>query len=90
MEYVVDIDYAVSRNGITIPAHERAQLSDEHASSSYGIPVLVWKGQAYGVRDLPPDIKITVVWKKARTGPVWSLIQRAMDANYPITIDPIG
>jgi len=90
LEHAVDIEYTVSNGGTAVAGHDRAMLTNTHPASSYRIPVLVWRGQAYGIADLPPDTKIKVVWKKARVGPVWSLIQRAIDAGYPIEIDPIG
>jgi hypothetical protein len=34
---------------------EAAILSDEHAASCYGQPVLVWRGQAYGPGDSIPS-----------------------------------
>jgi len=79
MTFTVDVNQPGS--------HDRAVLSDEHAASSYGIPVLVWKGEAYGVADLPSDIKLVAHWRKARTGPVWALIMKALVAGYPIEID---
>ena len=86
MEFTVDVEYTVEKQA---PGHDRAVLSDERPTSSYGIPVLVWRGEPHGIADLPPDTKIKIVWKKARTGLVWSLIQRAINAGYPIEIDPI-
>jgi len=67
--------------------HERGLLSDEHSASSYGIPVLVWRGEPHGIRDLPRDVELVVHWRKARTGPVWRFIQRAINAGYPIRIE---
>lgn len=81
MELTVDIEYTVSQGGAAVAGHDRAKLSDEHPTSSYRIPVLVWRGQPHGIADLPPDAKIKVVWKKARVGPVWSLIQKAIDVS---------
>ena len=34
---------------------EPAKLTTEHAASSYGQPVLVWRGEAYGPGDLLED-----------------------------------
>ncbi len=90
MELAVDVDCKGERNGISFPRLDKAKLTDEHSASSYDIPVLVWNGDPYGIADLLPDTRIKVVWRKARTGPVWSLIQRAINAGYPIVIDPIG
>jgi hypothetical protein len=70
--------------------HERGLLTTDHPQSSYGIPVLVIGGIAHGIADLPPGCVVRVVWKKTRTGPVWVLIQKAIDAGYPIEVDPVG
>jgi hypothetical protein len=35
-----------------------------------------------------PRTEIRALWKKARTGPVWAIIQKAIDAGYPIEVDP--
>jgi len=90
MKHTVEIEYMVTRDGNTVKAHDRGVLSDEHSASSYGIPVLVWRGTPYGTADMPAGARIRVIWRKARTGPVWSLIQRAINAGYPIEIDPVG
>ena len=82
MTFGVDIDWPGH--------HQRGILTDEHSASSYGITVLVFGGRAYGTADLMPDVKITALWKKARIGPVWAIIQRAIDVGYPIEIDPVG
>lgn len=42
------MDIHTSHNG------KEGRLTTEHASSSYGIPVLVMDGQAYGPADLLP------------------------------------
>jgi hypothetical protein len=41
-----------------------------------------------GEADLMPRTEIRALWKKARTGPVWAIIQKAIDAGYPIEVDP--
>lgn len=64
-----------------------ASLTTEHATSSYGIPVLVMGGEALGPADLPPDSKVLVVWRKPRTGPVWALVDAAIKAGYPVEIE---
>lgn len=90
MELAVDVDYKGKRDLVPFNGHDRAKLTDEHPASSYDIPVLVWHGNPFGIADLPLDTRIKVVWRKARTGPVWGLIQRAINAGYPIVIDPVG
>jgi len=82
MTFGVDVDWPGH--------HERGVLTDEHAASSYGIPVLVFRGEAHGIADLPPGAKVSALWKKARTGPVWAMIQKAIDAGYPIKVDFAG
>jgi len=85
MKFGVDIHWP----GVYARHHEWGILSDEHPTSSHGTPVLVFNGQRYGIAELDPCTKITAFWKEARTGPVWSMIQKAMDAGYPIEIDPV-
>ena len=34
--------------------NQEFELSVSHSASSYGIPVLVYKGEAYGKNDFPP------------------------------------
>ena len=40
---------------------EPARLTTEHAASSYGQPVLVWQGEAYGLGDLLEDPETGVI-----------------------------
>jgi len=89
MTFVVDVEYEVERYGVHATAHDRANLTDEHSASSYGIPVLLFQGKPLGVVDLGKHriTKITASWKKARTGPVWGIIQKAIDAGYPIKVE---
>jgi len=67
--------------------HDRAKLTDEHSASSYGIPVLVWNGEPYGPGDLP-DCQLVAHWHKSQTGPIWKLIEKAINAGYPLEICP--
>lgn len=72
------------------PVNQRSGvLSTEHSQSSYGIPVLVMDGQQFGAADMPLDSKIFLRWGKPRIGPVWAVIQSAIDAGFPIRIDPM-
>jgi hypothetical protein len=64
-----------------------AELRDDRAECHYEQPVLVMDGQALGIAELPPGSRVKVVWKKARTGPVWNFIQGAINAGYPIELD---
>lgn len=70
--------------------HRRGVLTTEHPQSSYGIPVLVFDGEPCGPAELAPDVRVTATWRKVRTGPVWALIQKAIDAGYPIEVDAVG
>jgi len=82
MTFDVDVDW---------PGHHcHGILTDEHPRSSGFRPVLVFCGQAYGPAALMPNLKITATWRKARTGPVWDFIQKAIDAGYPIEVHAIG
>jgi hypothetical protein len=45
----------MKQNVQLMKSKEAAILSDEHAASSYGQPVLVWRGQAYGPGDSIPS-----------------------------------
>jgi hypothetical protein len=77
--------------GVDWPGHhQRGILTDEHSASTYGITVLVFGGHAYRAADLTPNVKVSAVWKKARTGPVWAIIQNGIDAGYPIEVDSVG
>lgn len=71
------------------PGNERSGLlSNERAECHYGQPVLVMEGQAMGIGELPPGAKVYVGWRwKARVGPVWALIQGAINAGYPVEIE---
>lgn len=70
------------------PGNERSGLlSNERAECHYGQPVLVMEGQALGIVELPPGAKIYISWRKARVGPVWSLIQESINAGYPVEIE---
>jgi len=92
MKLSIDVYYQGQRDGVDYKGDERGLLTDDHLASSYGIPVLVFRGEPHGIADLALSgiTRLSVVWKKARTGPVWSLIQRALNAGYPIEIDPVG
>ncbi len=89
MQKAVDVEYTVEKYGVTARRHEKAVLTDEHPASSYKIPCLLFRGEPFGVADLALNgiTKIKVLWKKARTGPVWNLIQGAINAGYPIELD---
>lgn len=71
---------------------DRGELRDVLTGRGYGIPVLVFRGKALGIAELPPRSRIEVTWRKARTGAMWNLIERAINAGYPIDIDiePVG
>jgi len=69
--------------------HRRGVLTDNHPTSSRSVPVLIIDGQAYTPYDLTPDIRITAKWLQPRRGPMWSIIQKAIDAGYPIEVDPV-
>ena len=57
------------------PGYEdRAELRDDKAECSNGLPVLVLRGQALVPGDLLPSLKIEIAWRKARTGPVWAMV----------------
>ena len=106
MKFTVDVEYDVEKQGIKGKGHDRAVLTDEHATSYHRLPVLVFQGEPLGIADVVTSdgakvkclltyginriTKIKAVWRQTRTGPVWSLIQKAIDAGYPIEIDPIG
>jgi len=66
---------------------DRAELRDDRAECHYGQPVLVLRGQAVVISELPPGSRIVVTWHKARTGPVWAIVQKAIDAGYPIDVE---
>lgn len=68
---------------------DRAELRDDRAECHYGQPVLVLLGQALGIAELPAGSRIEVAWRKARQGPVWSMVQKAIDVGYPIDIQPV-
>ena len=59
-----------------------AELTDEHPTSSYGLPVLVKDGQAYGPADLPnvtiylPDTQVTWIERARAAG--WSVREHAV------------
>jgi len=40
---------------------EPAELTTNHATSSYGQPVLLWMGEAYGLADLLQDPETGVI-----------------------------
>jgi len=50
--------------------NDGAMLTTEHAASSYGIPVLVIRGQVYGLRDpVPADPEPTeLAWMEYASG----------------------
>ena len=57
-----------------------AELSDEHAASSYGLPVIMIDGQAYGPADLPDGYIIVL---NGRGNPdIEDLARRAKAAGY--------
>jgi len=49
----------MTQNVTLMKSKQPAILSDEHAASSYGQPVLLWHGGAYGPGDLIPSSYIT-------------------------------
>lgn len=66
--------------------HRRGILTTDHPSSSYGLPVLVFDGQAHGPGELPPETTLTLTWRRARTGPVWAIVAKAQEI-YPLTVE---
>ena len=81
MTFGVDVNWPGS--------HCRGILSDEHPTSSSGIPVLVYDGQPHRPTDLKPGVIIVATWRPPRIGPVWALIQKAIDAGYPIDLKDV-
>jgi hypothetical protein len=81
-EFPVDVEWPNS--------HRRGILTTGYPQNSSGIPVLVFDGKPHGPADLMPGTKTTAVWRKGRMGPVWTFLQKAIDAGYPIEVDPVG
>lgn len=69
---------------------DRAELRDDRAECHHGQPVLVLMGKALGIAELPPGGRIEITWRKSRIGPVWAMVQKAIEVGYPIDIDPVG
>ena len=69
---------------------DRAELCDDRAECLPGQPVLVLRGKVLGIAELPLGTRIEVVWRKGRTDPVRAMVQKAIDAGYPINMDQVG
>ena len=80
IEYAVDVVWPGN--------HCRGMLQyPPEGGSSLGGPVLVMGGKPYEAPVLPKGCRVLVVWREARTGPVWELIHRAMTTGqFPIEI----
>ena len=83
MKIAVDVESSTWR--------ERGVLTNAHAASSYGLPVLAIRGKAYGPADLTlrfgPDVKVRPVARRMltrRSGPIGDFLQRARQAGYEI------
>jgi hypothetical protein len=80
IEYAVDVVWPGN--------HCRGMLQyPPEGGSSLGGPVLVMDGKPYEAPVLPEGCRVLVVWREARTGPVWELIHRAVTTGqFPIEI----
>ena len=67
--------------------HHRAILWNDRPASSSDIPVLVIDGQEYGTTDLMPDTRIMAKCLRPGLGPMWSIIQKAVAAGYPVEVE---
>ena len=73
------------------PGYEdTAELRDDRAECSYGGPVLVLRGKVLGPGDLTPGSMVVVLFRSARIGPAWALVEKARDAGFPVTVEPVG
>jgi len=69
--------------------HRRGILIHSHPACSNGFPVLLIAGQPYTPSDLMPEVRITAKWPKPGVRPMWHIIQKAIDAGFPITVDRV-
>ncbi len=61
-------------------------FTTRHPRCSYNTPILVFDGAARRPSELAPDIEVIVPWI-AKFGPEWGMIQKAIDAGYPIKME---
>ncbi len=70
--------------------HRRGLLTDEHPGVCFGTPVVVFDGAPHATHDLEPDATVIFTWHRKQTHPMtgaqWGLIERAIDAGYPVRV----
>jgi endogenous inhibitor of DNA gyrase (YacG/DUF329 family) len=61
-------------------------LNTEHPRCSYNTPILTFDGVSYRPSELNPDVEV-IVPLIAKFGSEWRIVQKAIDAGYPIKME---